>query len=145
MLVLGAAERMAIAEDAGRHYPGECCGFLLGSRAGGQAVVTVVLPAPNARADAPRDRFAIAPELLLVAQRAAEARRLEIVGFYHSHPDGGPDPSRLDREHAWPGHSYVIIGVSAGAPGAVRSWRLAAADGEFVEEPLGERLGPPPG
>jgi len=138
MLSLGQAERMAIADDARRGYPGECCGILLGSRADGRAVVAAVRAVPNARADAPRERFAIAPELILRAQREAEARQLEIVGFYHSHPGGEPDPSRLDREHAWPGYSYVIVGVIDGSPGEMRSWVLAAEGGEFVEEPMRE-------
>jgi proteasome lid subunit RPN8/RPN11 len=148
MLLLDRAGRATIVAEARRAFPGECCGFLFGTRDGGRATVTDVRPAVNARAgdaragDAragtPPARFAIAPEEVLRAHREAEARGLELVGFYHSHPDGGAAPSRLDREHAWPGCRHVIVAVRDGEPGELRAWVPAAAGGELVEEPVGE-------
>jgi proteasome lid subunit RPN8/RPN11 len=44
---------------------------------------------------------------------------------YHSHPDHVPEPSAFDREHAWPWLSYVIVGVSQGRAGDLKSWVLA--------------------
>jgi len=138
MLLLGGAARATIVAEARRAFPGECCGFLLGTRAAGRATVTDVRPAANARAADARPRFAIAPEEVLGAHREAEARGLEVVGFYHSHPDGGAVPSGLDREHAWPLCRHVIVAVRDGEPGELRAWVPAAAGGAWVEEPVGE-------
>jgi proteasome lid subunit RPN8/RPN11 len=143
MLLLGRAERAQIVAEARRDFPGECCGFLLGTRDGDRTSVTEVRPAANARAgdpraEAPTARFAIAPDEVLGAHREAAARRLEVVGFYHSHPGGGAAPSQVDRAHAWPGYRYLIVGWSDGEPGELRAWIVAPAGDGFVEELVGE-------
>ena len=79
-------------------------------------------------------RYLIGPEAVLRADRAARAEGLGIVGYYHSHPDHPAVPSAFDREHAWAGVSYLIVPVTAGKAGPARSWRLAGAEGDFVEE-----------
>ena len=44
--------------------------------------------------------------------RARRAERgLDLLGWYHSHPDHPARPSEFDREHAWPWYSYVIVSV----------------------------------
>jgi proteasome lid subunit RPN8/RPN11 len=66
----------------------------------------------NAREEeAGRDRFLIRPQEFLAGEHVAAAKGLEIVGFYHSHPDHPPEPSGYDREHAWPVYSYAIVAV----------------------------------
>jgi proteasome lid subunit RPN8/RPN11 len=101
--------------------------------------VTEVRAAPNASEDgAGARRFRIVPELLLRAHREARARGLEVVGFYHSHPDAEARPSTLDREHAWPGYSYLIVGVVGGRPRELRSWRMEALGGTFGEEAVAD-------
>jgi len=49
---------------------------------------------------------------------------LEVIGWYHSHPDHPARPSDFDREHAWPWYSYVIVSVMSGRPADMTSWRL---------------------
>jgi proteasome lid subunit RPN8/RPN11 len=44
-------------------------------------------------------RFEIDPEELYRVMKDAEAKGLEIVGFYHSHLGYGAGPSRVDLEH----------------------------------------------
>jgi proteasome lid subunit RPN8/RPN11 len=61
---------------------------------------------------------------------------MQLVGFYHSHPDGAAVPSPFDREAAWPWYSYLIVPVRGGAAGSVRSWRLRDARVDFVEEKI---------
>jgi proteasome lid subunit RPN8/RPN11 len=131
----------AVLRHAEAAYPEECCGILVGERAavrpdgGGDSRVVRALPAENVHQDR-RRRFAIAPEDLLAAQRAARAEGLDLVGYYHSHPDHPPRPSAADRRDAWPGVSYLIVAVGGGAAGEARSWRLDPGDGAFVEEVL---------
>ena len=47
------------------------------------------------------------------------------------------DRSEFDLDHAtWPGISYPIVSVIAGAAAEVRSWTLADDRSAFVEEPI---------
>ena len=123
--------RQAICEHGARGYPNEVCGALLGREVdadgdGDAAVreVTAVLPLENRREDSPRNRFSVTPEDVLHAERAAAERSLELLGWYHSHPDHSARPSEFDREHAWPWYSYVILSVAQRQPGEMTSWRL---------------------
>ena len=116
--------------DHGREtYPHECCGFLVG-RAG---EVVELLRASNAREDSPSNRYVIPPIEFVRAQRDADARGLDIVGFYHSHPDHPARPSAFDREHAWPGYAYLIVAVAHGVPDELRGFRFDAPDEPFAE------------
>ena len=129
----------AVVRHAEAAYPEEGCGILVGkfaaASADGREGVRVVraLAADNVAADR-RRRFAIAPEVLLAAQKGARAEGLDLIGYYHSHPDHPARPSAADRRDAWPGVSYLIVPVAAGAAGEARSWRLAPETGEISEE-----------
>lgn len=137
-LVLCDRHLEAVKRHAAASYPEECCGFLLGRSSGPERAVLVdgVLPAPNERSESRGNRFLIGPETVLAAQREARGRHLEVVGYYHSHPDHPAEPSTFDREHAWPGLSYLIVPVRAGRAGQVRSYRLADDRSRFEEEPV---------
>jgi proteasome lid subunit RPN8/RPN11 len=117
----------ALAEEIRRHgeaaYPAECCGALIGRVEGEAKEVVRLAPAVNRRTDDPH-RYLIAPDDLRGLE--AEARRdgLEIVGYYHSHPDHPAAPSRFDADHAWPWYSYVIVRVDRGRGAELASWAL---------------------
>lgn len=126
-----------IRDEAARAYPEECCGVLLGrdGEAGSELRrVLEVRPVANARQGERGRRYLIAPEALLGIEKEAREQGLDVVGFYHSHPDHRAEPSDFDREHAWPWYSYVIVPVRRGAPGMPRSWRLADDRSGFHEE-----------
>ncbi len=121
-------------------YPEECCGALVGSedRTRGdradQVVVTVreARRLPNAR----DRRYLIDPRVLLALEDELDRAGLSLVGFYHSHPDHPARPSGFDLAHAWPGLSYVVLGVAHRAPGELTSWRLSDDRSLFHPEPL---------
>ena len=69
-------------------------------------------------------------------ERYAETKKLDVVGFYHSHPDDAAVPSRYDLDHAWPFYSYLIVSVEAGRIADARSWRLADDRSQFDSEPF---------
>ena len=117
-------------------YPEECCGVMIGRTApGDEAEVVEIVSAANEREEESRhNRFLISPRALLQAQRSARERDLEIVGYYHSHPDHPARPSDFDRDHAWPGQSYLIISVQKGEVADCRSWRLRDDRSAFDEE-----------
>ena len=126
MSVRVSAEDLRDLRDHARTaYPHECCGFLIGRFEDTARVVSGLVRAANARADSPGNRYSIAPEEFLRVERAARERGLEVVGFYHSHPDHPARPSEFDREHAWPGYAYLILSLRAGEPAELLAWRLA--------------------
>jgi len=110
-------------------YPHECCGALLGRDSEGSSQDAVrevlgLLTLVNRRDDSPRNRFSVTAEDVLDADKSAQAQGLEVIGWYHSHPDHPARPSQYDRDHAWPWYSYVIVSVQNGAPQDMTSWRL---------------------
>ena len=133
----------AILRHGEATYPHECCGLLLGRMAGPDAprLVAEAYPMRNANQDSPANRFAFDPREHIQAQRAARDRGLEIVGFYHSHPDHPARPSQFDLDHAaWPGYSYLIVSILQGqaAPGeaSAGSYELAADRSHFIQETI---------
>lgn len=69
-------------------------------------------------------RYAIAPAVLLQAQRSARDRQIDIIGIYHSHPDHLAIPSEFDRVCAWHEYSYIIVSVQNGKACDLKSWSL---------------------
>jgi len=135
-LAVSAADMDAIGRHAVRTYPEECCGFLLGEERAGTTRVDRVVPAANEREDSRHNRFVMNPETVLAAHQEARAAGLSVVGYYHSHPDHPAEPSEFDREHAWPGLSYLIVSVRRGQVDRARSWRLRDDRTRFAEEYL---------
>ncbi len=137
----------AIRRHAEQEYPAECCGIMLGHADGGQKVVTEVVPLTNLRHDperaqellpleqpgreSERNRFLIDPRDQLRVEKDARARQLDVLGYYHSHPDHPARPSEYDREHAWPWYSYVIIAVEQGEATDLNSWVLTEDRSRF--------------
>jgi proteasome lid subunit RPN8/RPN11 len=117
-------------------YPHECCGALLGIDADSGREVRALHKLVNRRTDSPRNRFSVTSDDVRDAEKAAEQAGLEVVGWYHSHPDHPALPSEFDREHAWPWYSYVIVSIMAGEPKAMASWRLADDRMRFEPEKM---------
>lgn len=139
-LKLSRPQIEAIQQHGAREYPSECCGVLLGKGNGFEKEVTEVVPLKNLRHDparaqellpvdnpkveTDRNRFLIDPLEQLRVEKDARARGLEVLGYYHSHPDHPARPSQYDREHAWPWYSYVILSVERGMAKDLTCWVL---------------------
>jgi proteasome lid subunit RPN8/RPN11 len=113
----------AIGREGERSYPAESCGVLAGVP-GEVKEVHRLVPMLNRRTDDPH-RYLIDPEDLRRTSAELREAGLEIVGYYHSHPDHPAYPSAFDTEHAWPWYSYVIVWVEQGKAGELSSWVLA--------------------
>lgn len=117
-----------LADEIRRHgeaaYPAECCGVLVGRVSGDGKEVIHLVPAVNRRTDDPH-RYLIAPDDLRRLEADVRAAGLEIVGYYHSHPDHPAAPSAFDADHAWPWYSYVIVRIDRGRGADLASWVLA--------------------
>src|SRR5262249_10528920 len=109
----------AIRRHAVEAYPDECCGALLGSTAG---TGREALPLGKSSDEERRRRFVVTPEDYRQAEARADTLGVELIGFYHSHPDHPAAPSQFDLDHAWPNLSYAIVSVRAGRDEDLRSW-----------------------
>lgn len=104
----------AMVTAAAQAVPLEACGFLLGVNGG----IAEARPCPNI-APNPETHFEIDPQALIDARRAARAGGPDLIGYYHSHPSGRPEPSATDRtQAAGDGKVWAIV-----ADGQVRFWR----------------------
>src|SRR5271154_5601030 len=110
-------------------YPHECCGVLLGRSEDGVNAVEDAIRAGNTRTDSAHNRYHIAPQELVKIQRLGRERGLDIVGFYHSHPDHPAQWSQTDFAEAhWLGCSYVITAVEKGTAQVTNSFLLTGSE-----------------
>jgi proteasome lid subunit RPN8/RPN11 len=121
MVTMTQAVREAMMRHAEEAYPEECCGILLGARTGSEMRITEVVTTTNVATER-RRRYEVDPGAIVRADRAARAGGKEIVGYYHSHPDHEPQPSKVDRELAWARYVYVIVEVNQGRAGRMHEW-----------------------
>ncbi len=105
-----------------KDYPYECCGILIGDF--DTRKVEKIFEAENTRKDRMADRYEIKPEDLFKGEKLARELSLDVIGYYHSHPDHPNRPSEYDRERAFAGMSYVIVGIQNGVDLAPKSWVL---------------------
>lgn len=135
----------AIRQHGEETYPHECCGVLVGRSSAEDGTtlneVDDAVRATNTRTDSAHNRYHIAPQELVRIQRSSREHGLEIVGFYHSHPDHPAQWSPTDLAEAhWIGCSYVITAVEKGSARQTNSFLLTgtteddkAFTGEAIE------------
>lgn len=127
----------AITAHAEADYPHECGGMLIGSFAEGKKTVVETFPLENAREEEARhDRILILPKDVLRAERYAREQKLDVVGYYHSHPDDRAVPSQYDLDHALPVWSYIIASVLNGKVDDIASWEMENDRSRFNEEEI---------
>jgi proteasome lid subunit RPN8/RPN11 len=107
--------RQALLEvhaHAGEGYPNEVCGMLIA--VSGSGVVTETRRVRNTVVDRARDRYEMDPLDQIRIQRECDASGLEIVGYYHSHPDHPARASVTDSTRSWAGPGYLIVSCVQG-------------------------------
>ncbi len=112
----------AMVAHAKETYPEECCGAMLGSVDGSTKKVTASLRLPNAYAGVRRTRYELRPEDLIAAEREARARKLTLIGIYHSHPDCPAYFSETDLKNSCPWYSFVVISIRGGEFDHANAW-----------------------
>jgi proteasome lid subunit RPN8/RPN11 len=148
MLTFSSADLLKIQSHAERCYPEECCGLLLGVQireAEGSVhwQVTTIQETENCWGDidefsktdpteGKHNRFAIDPRILLMVQKADREREIQLIGIYHSHPNGVAVPSEFDRAIAWPDYVYWIMSLESGRVKDGKGW-LLDDQGQFQE------------
>jgi Predicted metal-dependent protease of the PAD1/JAB1 superfamily len=106
-------------------YPGECCGILLGKTGeNGEIEVLETREAPNLIQGTQKSaHFRIDPLFLYQVEREIEGNGIEVIGFYHSHPDCAAVPSDEDYDNMVPGLVYVILSVTKDGVKDTRSYK----------------------
>ncbi len=138
MITISTNQLSEINRHGEQDHPYECCGLLIGHyEADGRKVVTETFPISNAREEtAKRNRFLIEPQELMRGEKYARSKQLDIVGFYHSHPESPAVPSQYDLEHAWPTYSYIIVSVMNQKAGDLFSWEQRPDRSKFDREEM---------
>lgn len=148
MIELRQADIQAIREHAARAYPHEACGLLLGRRDGERRRVSRIVPSANVAAE-PDRRFEIDPALRFRLMRerreraggegAADPAAEEIIGHYHSHPDGAAAPSATDLAMAYePELVWLIVAVARGRAGEITAHLPDADRSRFTALAIGD-------
>ena len=141
-ILIEAKHERQIREHGAAAYHEEACGLLIGSEDrsqgdGPQEVVVQVVkvqPMENTKQEERQRRYLIDPLVMMKVEKELETSAWDLVGIYHSHPDHPARPSQFDQQHALPGLSYMILGVSEGSPTELTSWRLSDDREEFHNE-----------
>lgn len=134
-LALGAGVREAIARAAEEGYPNEICGLLVG-RLGADPLAEEAWPCPNSNTERTRDRYQLEPQAQLRLEKRARERGLDVVGYYHSHPDHPAAASETDSSLSWEETAYLIQSVRQGKAEDLRAWRRAKGEERLREIPL---------
>lgn len=113
-------------------YPDEGCGVLIGRHAEGRTEIFAVTSARNLNEERSKDRYLMDPGDIVRADREAREQGLDIVGYWHSHPDHPARPSRYDTDHAWVDYVYIICATTREGTGDVNAFTLNEEGGEFV-------------
>lgn len=138
MIQISESQIQAITAHAERDYPHECGGLLLGHfDAESGKTVTETLPMANAAAiETQHDRILIEPREVMRAERYARERGVDVIGYYHSHPDDEAVPSQFDLDHALPVWSYIIVSVRDAKAVDLRSWEMENDRSKFNKEEI---------
>ena len=151
-IAISTAQLKIIYDRAEDIYPEECCGILLGKIEGTSKIVVEVIETINTwgKSEATTEltssddlnrtkhsRYSISPRDILQAQKSGRYLQLDIIGFFHSHPDALSIPSTCDRDRAWEIYSYPIISVINGKINDIKSWVLNS-EGIFQLEEIRE-------
>ena len=142
-IIISASQLQVIYAHAENIYPEEACGILIGTMDNETKTIVEVVPTINAWTKTESDagaeigktkhsRYTIAPQDIFQVQKRARNLQLDLIGFFHSHPDYPAIPSECDRSQAWEIYSYPIISVVRGKVSDFKSWVL---DREGVFQP----------
>jgi proteasome lid subunit RPN8/RPN11 len=148
-IVINTTHLQVIYQHAETTYPEECCGILLGKIDKYTKTIIEVIPTINIweaaeSIDAPNpddtvtrtktSRYTIAPQDIFQAQKRGRDLEINIIGFFHSHPDYSAIPSTCDRDLAWNIYSYPIVSVVNGKVSDIKSWVLDSQGTFQLEE-----------
>ncbi|MGE5846263.1 MAG: M67 family metallopeptidase [Ignavibacteria bacterium] len=115
-------------------YNEECCGAIFGCNKDYGKEIREIMKFKNEKDENRQNRYLISPSDYLSAEKTAKEKNLELIGFYHSHPDHPAVPSKFDTDHAFPWFLYIIVSILNGKAADLRGWILEENREKFNEE-----------
>lgn len=116
-------------------YPEECCGMLLGSHREGIITVHEAIEMASMEELHRDQRYVLTPVQYAYAEKLANDRHVDLIGFYHSHPDRKAVPSLYDLENALPWFLYLVVAVyHRQAEEHITGWFLSENRQRFDEQ-----------
>lgn len=114
-VVLAPDLRTRLVTEAEAAFPSECCGLIEGVREENLVRVRAVHPTRNLASHP--DRFEIDPAAHIALLRRLRGTGRDIVGCYHSHPNGAAEPSAWDTNGAFDENFlWLVVAITGVAP-----------------------------
>ena len=127
-------QRRTVARYGEASYPQACFGFLLGEKEDREKRVVELELVESTIEFSESDHFAIDPHMLSEKEAAVQARGLEVVGFFCSHPDHPARPSASSCGQASHSYTYLIVSVRQGRAHELTCWKLSKDGKAFLQE-----------
>lgn len=124
----------AIRAHGAEGFPYEICGLLIGKPS--ENLVTEVRRVRNLEQQNPEVRYQIDDKEDMRIRKELYSTDLDVLGYYHSHPNHPARPSVFDTERSWESYLYVIVSVQDGEPADVNAFVAQKDRGPMVPEPL---------
>ena len=115
-------------------FPYEICGLLIGKPA--ENLVTEVRRVANLEKQNPEVRYLIDDKEDMRIRKELYKTDLDVLGYYHSHPNHPARPSVFDTERSWESYLYVIVSVQDGTPADMNAFVAEKDRGPMIPEPL---------
>jgi desampylase len=107
----------------------EVCGLLAGKSGVVELALRTLNAAPN-----PAVEYQVAPAELFAAMRAIRGAGAELMGIYHSHPNGNGEPSARDIAEAYyPDVAYLIGTIGPDSSAGVRAFSIRSGAAEELK------------
>lgn len=120
----------SLAKHIMQAYPEEGCGLLLGRA----DRIEKIKPVENMVAgENGSTYFKIDPLTVYKEECAAQKEGMDVIGFYHSHPDKRAVMSKADEEYMIPEMLYIIVSVSLGKVREIRAYHRKTPDEKVTE------------
>ncbi|WP_239615276.1 M67 family metallopeptidase [Cohnella mopanensis] len=110
-VILNKTLEQSLVEASRRRQPHEVCGVIFGTVQNNTLIADGFSLLRNVSA-ASITSFAFHPEDWIAAYYGAQKNQREIVGFFHSHPQGSLAPSVSDELGYVPWGTYWIVGLT---------------------------------
>lgn len=115
-------------------FPYEICGLLIGRP--NENLVTEVRRVRNLEEKNPEVRYLIDDKEDMQIRKELYKTDLDVLGYYHSHPNHPARPSVFDTERSWESYVYVIVSVQDGKPADVNAFVARRDRGPMDQVPL---------
>ena len=110
----------AIKAHGAEGFPYEICGLLVGRP--GDGLISDARRLTNIEQEQPRVRYEVDAMEDMRLRKEIYKTDLDVLGYYHSHPDHPAWASPTDAGRAWETYVYVIVSVSGGMPGDMNAF-----------------------